>query len=97
MFPIEKYKVNSLLSIINKHTNRHNEARRFAELAEQSANAETSGLRYHKYLGIVKDQDTWLEIKMYMAIKTTANGVFIKLSLDVEAFNLNHYFACVVN
>jgi tetratricopeptide (TPR) repeat protein len=61
MFPIEKYKVNSLLSIINKHNNKHDEAKRFAELAEQSANAETSGLRYHKYLGVVKDRDTWLD------------------------------------
>jgi tetratricopeptide (TPR) repeat protein len=61
LFPIEKYKVNSLLSIINKHNNRHDEAKRFAELAEQSANAETSGLRYHKFLGVVKDRDTWLD------------------------------------
>jgi tetratricopeptide (TPR) repeat protein len=61
MFPIEKYKVNSLLSIINKHKDRHDEAKRFAELANQSANAETSGLRYHKYLGIVKDRDNWLD------------------------------------
>lgn len=61
MFPIEKYKVNSLLSIISKHKNRHDEAKRFAEFAEQSANAETSGLRYHKYLGVVKDRDTWLD------------------------------------
>jgi tetratricopeptide (TPR) repeat protein len=61
LFPLDKYKVNSLLSIINKHKNRHDEAKRFAELAEQSANAETSGLRYHKYLGLVKDRDTWLD------------------------------------
>ena len=61
MFPIEKYKVNSLLSIINNHNNRGDEAIRFAELAEQSANAETSGLRYHQSLGIVKDRDTWLD------------------------------------
>jgi tetratricopeptide (TPR) repeat protein len=64
MFPIEKYKVNSLLSIISKHKNRHDEAKRFAELAEQSANGETSGLRYHKYLGVVKDRDAWLDKHM---------------------------------
>ena len=61
LFPTEKYKVNALLSIINKLKNRHDEAKRFEELADQSANAETSGLRYHKYLGIVKDRDTWLD------------------------------------
>ena len=61
MFPIQKYKVNSLLSIICKYKNNFDEAKRFADLAEQSANAETSGLRYHKYLGIVKDRDNWLD------------------------------------
>jgi tetratricopeptide (TPR) repeat protein len=60
-FQIEKYKVNSLLSIINRHKNRHEEANRFAELAEQCANAKTSGLRYHKNLGVVKDRDSWLD------------------------------------
>ena len=61
MFPIEKYKVNLLLSIINKKKNKGDAAKRFAELAEQSANAETSGLKYHKYLGLVKDRDAWLD------------------------------------
>ena len=61
LFPIEKYKVNSLLSVINKQNKRHNEAKRFAVLADQSANAETSGLRYHKYLGVVTDRDTLLD------------------------------------
>ena len=61
MFPIEKYKVNLLLSIINKKKNKGDAAKRFAELAEQSANAETSGLRYHKYLGLVKERDNWLD------------------------------------
>ncbi|HEV7348236.1 tetratricopeptide repeat protein [Telluribacter sp.] len=61
MFPIEKYKVNSLLSIICKHKNNSDEAKRLADLAEHSANVETSGLRYHKYLGVVKDRDNWLD------------------------------------
>ena len=61
MFSIEKYKVNSLLSIICKHKNNFDEAKHFADLAEQSATAETSGLRYHKYLGVVKDRDNWLD------------------------------------
>jgi tetratricopeptide (TPR) repeat protein len=61
MFQMEKYKVNSLLSIIYKHKNKHNEAKHFADLAEQNASTETSGLRYHKYLGVVKEHDTWLD------------------------------------
>jgi tetratricopeptide (TPR) repeat protein len=61
IFPIQKYKVNALLSIINKHKNNHDKAKYFADLAEQSASAENSGLRYHKYLGVVTERDEWLE------------------------------------
>jgi tetratricopeptide (TPR) repeat protein len=61
LFPIEKYKVNSILSIINKYKNNQDQADYFADLAEKSANADTSGLRYHKYLGIVKERETWLD------------------------------------
>ena len=60
-FPIEKYKVNSILSIINANNGRQEQAKKYADIAEQFATAETSGLRYHKYLGIVKERDTWLD------------------------------------
>ena len=60
-FPIEKYKVNSILSIINANKGRQEQAEKYADIAEQFATAETSGLRYHKYLGIVKERDTWLD------------------------------------
>ncbi len=61
LFPIEKYKVNSILSIINNYKNEQDRAKYFADLAERSANAETSGLKYHKYLGVVTNRDTWLD------------------------------------
>lgn len=60
-FPIEKYKVNSILSIINTNKGRQEQAQKYADIAEQFATAETSGLRYHKYLGIVKERDSWLD------------------------------------
>ncbi len=60
-FPIEKYKVNSILSIINANKGRPEQAMKYADIAEQFATAETSGFRYHKYLGIVKERDTWLD------------------------------------
>ena len=60
-FPIEKYKVNSILSIINANKDRQEQAQKYADLAEQFATAEKSGFRYHKYLGIVKERDTWLD------------------------------------
>jgi tetratricopeptide (TPR) repeat protein len=61
LFPIEKYKVNSILSIINNYKNNQDRAKYFADLAEQNANAETSGLKYHKYLGVVTKRDAWLD------------------------------------
>lgn len=61
MFPVVKYKVNSILSIINKHNGKQDEAAHYAELAEQNANAETSGFRYHKNLGVVTERETWLD------------------------------------
>jgi tetratricopeptide (TPR) repeat protein len=61
LFPVDKYKVNSLLSIISKHKNNTEEARRYAEVADKYTSVETSGLQYHKYLGVVQDRDTWLD------------------------------------
>jgi tetratricopeptide (TPR) repeat protein len=61
LFPIDKYKINSILSIISKQKNEPEKARHYAELAEQNANAEISGLRYHKYLGVVKERIEWLD------------------------------------
>jgi hypothetical protein len=61
LFPIEKYKGYSILSIISNHKHNIPEAEHYKVLAEQNANKDTSGLRYHKYLGIVKDRDTWLD------------------------------------
>jgi tetratricopeptide (TPR) repeat protein len=61
LFPIEKYKVNSILSIINKYNGRLDKATFYSELAEQNANAKTSGLRYHKNLGVVTERENWLD------------------------------------
>nr|WP_199001721.1 tetratricopeptide repeat protein [Flavobacterium sp. ASV13] len=61
LFPIEKYKVNSIMSIINKDKNRPDKAKHYAELAEKNATAEISELRYHKNLGVVKERENWLD------------------------------------
>ena len=61
LFPVSKYKVYSILSIINNYKGRSNQAEYYADLADQNASAETSGLRYHKYLGIVKEREGWLD------------------------------------
>jgi tetratricopeptide (TPR) repeat protein len=61
LFPIEKYKVYSILAIINKYNHKADRAKHYIELAEKYANSETSVLRYHKYLGIVTERDNWLD------------------------------------
>ena len=60
-FPIAKYKMCSILSIIYKSGNDSEKSGYFAGLARQNANAETSGLPYHKDLGIVTKHDDWLD------------------------------------
>ncbi|MBL4677466.1 MAG: hypothetical protein JKY70_14880 [Mucilaginibacter sp.] len=61
LFPIEKYKGYSILAIINSHNGNLVKAKEYAALAEENAKATTSGLRYHQYLGIVKEEDKWLD------------------------------------
>ena len=61
IFPIKKYKVNSILSILNTFKGQKEKAKQYAALAEQYAIADTSGLRYHKSLGLVDQRDTWLD------------------------------------
>ncbi len=59
-FPIQKFKVNSILSFINEHKGMNDLAKHYAELADQNANEKTSGFRYHKDLGLVSDKENWL-------------------------------------
>ena len=60
-FPIEKYKAFSILSIINNYKGDKDKADKYAALADKNASAETSELKYHKYLGIVAQRDTILD------------------------------------
>jgi tetratricopeptide (TPR) repeat protein len=61
LFPVAKYEAYSVLSIICNYKGRVHEAKKYAALAEQNARAQTSGLRYHKGLGVVKERDSWLD------------------------------------
>ena len=61
LFPVVKYKGYSLLSIINANNGNFQKAKEYEKLAEENANATTTNLRYHKYLGIVKKRDSWLD------------------------------------
>lgn len=61
MFPIEKYKAFSILSIISTYKGDKEKAEEYDALADKNASAETSGLRYHKYLGIITKRDSLLD------------------------------------
>ncbi len=60
-FPVVKYKIYSILSVISRFENEPEQAEYYKNLANQNADAKTSGLRYHKYLGLVNEKDTVLD------------------------------------
>ncbi|KAB1158551.1 hypothetical protein F7018_07995 [Tenacibaculum aiptasiae] len=61
IFPIEKYKTASILSIVYEKKGLKESSTKYAEIAEQNANKETSGLRYHQHLGLVNKRINWLD------------------------------------
>ena len=61
LFPVTKYKGFSILAIINYHKGNLKKAKIYENLAEENANAKTTDLRYHKFLGIVKKRNCWLD------------------------------------
>lgn len=61
IFPIQKYKLASILSVIYRTKNNIEMAQHYAQIADENANSETSGFRYHKDVGIVKNRTTWLD------------------------------------
>jgi len=61
MFPNDKYISYSILSYLNSRNGFENLAAEYAELAEMNATAETSGFRYHKNLGVVKNRNNFLD------------------------------------
>jgi tetratricopeptide (TPR) repeat protein len=70
-FPIEKYKAFSIMAIIYSHKGDKEKADHFATLANKNASAETSGLRYHQFLGVVKDRDDHLDDLVKGKFKTS--------------------------
>jgi tetratricopeptide (TPR) repeat protein len=60
-FPIYKYKIYSLLSVINKANGHNAKASELAELAEKFAALQTSGFRYHPTVGVVTERDADLD------------------------------------
>jgi tetratricopeptide (TPR) repeat protein len=61
LFPVEKYKVFTILSIINQKKGNSVQAEKYFKIANDNAELKTSSLRYHRYLGIVKNRDNSLE------------------------------------
>jgi tetratricopeptide (TPR) repeat protein len=61
LFPLSKYKMYSILSVINNRNGNNQKASEYADLADENANAETSGLRYYKDLGLVKNRVSWID------------------------------------
>jgi tetratricopeptide (TPR) repeat protein len=60
-FPEDKYVKYAILSIIYKHKNNIKKSNYYKTLAEEAANAEDSGFRWHKKLGLVKNRNKLLD------------------------------------
>jgi tetratricopeptide (TPR) repeat protein len=60
LFPVEQYKANIILAIINQYYQRLHEAECFARQAKGYANLQQSGLTYHKNIGLVVEHEQWL-------------------------------------
>ena len=60
-FPVQKYKIYVFLAVINKRRGDDVKVQKYRELAKQNSDAETSGFRYHKTLGLVEESDRRLE------------------------------------
>lgn len=61
LFPVNKYKISLILAAVNKFNKEDEKAQYYSSIAEENASATTSGLRYHKDLGLVKERQSWLE------------------------------------
>jgi tetratricopeptide (TPR) repeat protein len=64
LFPNVGYKAFSILAIISHYKGDKEMAKKFAALAEKNVSRETSGLRYHKSLGVVTERDDLLDFLM---------------------------------
>ena len=61
VFPLTKYIKYSILSIISKHKNDTEKAKYYADLANENAEMQQSGLNNHKTLGLVRERDKVLD------------------------------------
>jgi tetratricopeptide (TPR) repeat protein len=57
IFPIHFYKIYIILAILNRINGNNNKSIEYLNLSKEYSNMETSGLRYHKYLGLVKKKN----------------------------------------
>ena len=62
MFPVDRYRAHGSRALLLHHFARSQEARAEASLAMEAAQETTSGFRYHRSLGLVREtQDAFAE------------------------------------
>ena len=61
IFPLTRYLKYSILSIIAKYKNDKEKAKYYADLANENAEMQQSGLNNHKTLGLVRERDKKLD------------------------------------
>ncbi|MDR2644114.1 MAG: hypothetical protein LBC74_15135 [Planctomycetaceae bacterium] len=64
-FPNEMYITFAILSIIYKYENNLERAEYYKKLAEETIEAESSGFKWHKKLGLVENRNKLLDELIY--------------------------------
>jgi Tfp pilus assembly protein PilF len=64
MLPAQQFKYFAVFAIVRDHMYPCEDARRFAQRALEAAGAKESGLRYHKKVGLVKDPNKKVLLKL---------------------------------
>jgi tetratricopeptide (TPR) repeat protein len=70
LFPAEQFKFFAIIAIILDHVKPCEDSRRFAQRALDTARAKESGLRYHKKVGLVKNPDKEVLLKLKKIAKS---------------------------
>ncbi|MHC4285163.1 MAG: hypothetical protein ACYSWZ_19665 [Planctomycetota bacterium] len=70
LFPAEQFKFFAIIAIVLNHVKPCEDARRFAQRALDAAGAKKSGLRYHKKVGLVKDPNKEVLLKLKKIAKS---------------------------
>lgn len=70
LFPIDKYRFNAILALIDEDRGDYESAKNHAEVALEAAKQRVSGFRYHPKLGLVSGTPTKIQLRLERLART---------------------------